>query len=249
MYTPGKGMISADEFLDEILSEPLPLVKNNKDVEYYNVPAAFDIEVSSFYQNGEKAPENKRAIMYIWMFGIGNKVTYGRTWNELQYLLAVLSTGLELSPNRRLIIYVHNLAYEFQFLRKRFNWDKVFLLEERKPVYIRKSGLEFRCSLKLAGGKSLANVGKDLMKYKVEKKVGDLDYDIIRTPLTPLTEKELGYCENDIRVILSYIQEKIESDGDITKIPLLTLDTFVITVERSAISAGNAIGALWNSYV
>ena len=28
------------------------------------------------------------------------------------------------------------------------------------------------------------------------------------------------YCENDIRVLMSYIQEKIEQDGDISKIPL-----------------------------
>ena len=36
---------------------------------------------------------------------------------------------------------------------------------------------------------------------------------------TPLTEKEFGYCENDIRVLLSLIQEKIEQDGNIHKIP------------------------------
>ena len=81
-------------------------------------------------------------------------------------------------------------------------------------------GIEFRCSLKLSGGKSLANVGKDLVSHDVKKMVGDLDYELIRTPLTPLTELEKGYCENDIRVLLAYIAEKIESDGDITKIPL-----------------------------
>lgn len=94
-------------------------------------------------------------------------------------------------------------------------------MKRRKPVYcVTDSGFEFRCSLKLAGGKSLFNVSKDLTKYKVKKMVGYLDYSLIRTPLTPLSEKELKYCENDIRVLLSYIQEKIEQDGDITRIPL-----------------------------
>ena len=50
--------------------------------------------------------------------------------------------------------------------------------------------------------------------------VGDLDYSKVRHSKTPLTKKEYGYCENDIRVLLSYIREKIEHDGDITKIPL-----------------------------
>lgn len=51
-------------------------------------------------------------------------------------------------------------------------------------------------------------MGEDLQKYKVEKKVGDLDYNLVRTSSTPLTEQELGYCENDIRVVIAYIQEK-----------------------------------------
>ena len=221
MFTVGGGLLSQTEFLikvNELLSSDW-LVRDNKRVEYYNVPAGFDIEVSSFYQ-GEKKPENKRGIMYIWQFGIFNLVTTGRTWKEFEVLISMVQKILSLNENRRLVVYVHNLPYEFQFIRKHFDWDEVFILTERKPVYATTGGIEFRCSLKLAGGKALANVGKDLQKYKVEKAVGNLDYEQIRTPLTPLTEKELLYCENDIRVILCYIQEKIEQDGDITKIPL-----------------------------
>lgn len=221
MFTVGGGLLSQTEFLvkvNELLSSEW-LVRNNKRVEYYNVPAGFDIEVSSFYQ-GEKKPENKRGIMYIWQFGIFNLVTTGRTWKEFEVLISMVQKILSLDENRRLVVYVHNLPYEFQFIRKHFDWEEVFILTERKPVYATTGGIEFRCSLKLAGGKALANVAKDLQKYKVEKAVGNLDYEQIRTPLTPLTEKELLYCENDIRVILCYIQEKIEQDGDITKIPL-----------------------------
>ena len=213
MFSVERGLVSPVELLSRI--EDYEVIKNNKKFEYYNIPAAFDIEVSSFREH-----EEKRACMYIWMFGINNLVTYGRTWEELDSFLKVLSTVLGLDDNRRLCVYVHNLSYEFQFIRKRFDWNEVFLLEERKPAYCRTGGYEFRCSMKLAGGKSLESVGKDLQKYKVEKKVGDLDYNKVRHSETPLTEKELGYCENDIRVLLSYIQEKIETDGDITKIPL-----------------------------
>lgn len=213
------GMISISDFFTQLSQLNLPQVKDNKNIVWYNVPASFDIETSSFYEGGN-LPENKRAIMYIWMFGIGDIVTYGRTWEEFEFFIQTLSVFLDLNENHRLPVYVHNLAYEWQFIRKHFKWDKVFLLEDRKPVKARFGGIEFRCSLKLSGGKSLANVGKDLQHHKLEKKVGDLDYDLIRTPETPMTEKELGYCEYDIRVLNAYIEEKIEQDGSVNRIPL-----------------------------
>ena len=214
MFTPESGLISQAKFLQKIAAAELPIITTNKNIHYYNVPAAFDIEVSSFYQYGEK-----RACMYIWQFGILNWVTYGRTWEEYKSFIQVLSTILKLSNDTRLVVYCHNFSYEFQFMRMRFKWDKLFFLEERKPVYAITKGIEYRCSLKLSS-KSLAKVGEDLQKYKVEKKTGDLDYSLIRTSITPLTDIELGYCENDIRVVLAYIQEKIETDGNISLIPL-----------------------------
>lgn len=213
MFLQERGMVSPVEFISTL--KPIDYVTTNKQIIYYNVPAAFDIETSSFYINDEKF-----ATMYIWMFGIGGKVTYGRTWKEFKNFLRVLSTVLNLSDQVRLPIYIHNLPYEFQWIRNWFEWDDVFLLDKRKPVKARTGGFEFRCSLKLAGGKSLENVGKDLKKYPIEKAVGDLDYSLIRGPDTPMTDQELHYCENDIRVLLSYIQEKIEIDGDVTKIPM-----------------------------
>ena len=214
LFSPETGLISQGDFLLKILSADLPVVTNNKKISFYNVPCAFDIEVSSFYYNGEK-----NASMYIWQFGILNWVTYGRTWEEYQNFLAVLSEVLGLSEDMRLVVYVHNLAYEWQFVRKILKWDKVFFLDERKPVYAITGGYEFRCSLKLSS-KSLAKVGEDLVKYKEHKHVGDLDYQLNRFHSTPLTDEELGYCEADIRVLLAYIQEKIETDRQIDYIPL-----------------------------
>lgn len=213
MFIPDSGLISNLEFLQNLGT--YEVINTNKNIGYVNIPAAFDIETSSFYINGEK-----QSTMYIWMFGIDNMVTYGRTWTEFETFIHVLEKVMGLNFDTRLVVYVHNLAYEFQFMRKHLEWNEVFLLEERKPVYAHTDGIEFRCSLKLSGGKSLAKVGEDLHKYKVQKMVGDLDYTKIRHSKTRLTEKELGYCENDIRVLLSYIREKIETDGDITKIPL-----------------------------
>lgn len=210
-YPLHEGTVSQVDFISELTE--LGTVKKNKHI-YYNVPAAFDIETTSW-----KVDDEKYATMYAWAFGIENWVTTGRTWQEFKLFLKMLQIILGLGEERTLIVYIHNLPYEWQFMRKLFEWEKVFLLDNRKPVYAKYQGIEFRCSLKLSS-KSLARVGNDLQKYKCKKRVGDLDYSLLRHSKTQLTELEWGYIEYDIRVLLCYIQEKIESDGDITQIPL-----------------------------
>ena len=63
----------------------------------------------------------------------------------------------------------------------------------------------------MLSGKSLAKLGEDLQKYKVEKVKDGLNYKKIRHHNTPLSSLEKLYCENDVRVVMAYIQEKIEN--------------------------------------
>lgn len=203
-----------DYFLSDC-AEGLTTVKTKK-VEYYNIAASFDIETSSFIDDSG----DKTAIMYEWTFGINGLCMVGRTWADFMRLCAELVEHFQLGENRRLIVYVHNLSYEFQFIRKHFQWFKVFAVDTRKPVYaITETGIEFRCSY-LQSGYNLANLGKNLHKYHCEKMVGDMDYKQIRTYKTPLTPAEIGYCLNDVKVVMCYITEQIEIEGNITKIPL-----------------------------
>lgn len=214
-----KGQVYQASQLAEALKEAfeeqeVAIVKGNK-TRYYNCPCSFDIETSSFYEG-----EEKRATMYIWQMGFNGTVVYGRTWEEWLSCLEQLVDYLNLSTNLRLLIYVHNLGYEFQFIRKFFDWDKVFAVKQRRPVYALCGGLEFRCSL-LLSNYALAYIGDNLLhKYPVKKLVGELDYSKPRHSKTPLTDNELAYCINDVKVVMSYIQEKIEQDGDIAQIPL-----------------------------
>ena len=188
-------------------------------IRYYNVPCAFDIETTSFRSNGKPDGE-KRAIMYEWTLGINGYVMIGRTWEEFKMVMDNIVTRLELDNTHRLMIYVHSLAYEFGFMRKHFKWSKVFAIESKKPVYaITDTGIEFRCSYLLTGY-SLAVLGRNLTKYKVEKRLGDLDYRKIRHSGTPLTDEEIGYCINDVLVVMAHIQEQIEREKLIMNIPL-----------------------------
>lgn len=191
---------------------------NNQNIQYLNIESAFDIETTSIkFQDG-----NKCAFMYIWQFGIGygEKIYYGRTWEQFINLCKILQETYKLNDNKRLIVYIHNLGFEFQFMRKYFKWVDVFSITERKPIKALCSyGIEFRDSYILSGY-SLEKTGDNLSKHKVKKLVGDLDYNKIRTPDTMLNNKEMEYCENDIIIVNAYINEQIEQYKDITKIPL-----------------------------
>ena len=130
------------------------------------------------------------------------------------------------SATKRVVIFIENEAFEFQFMRKYFDWEYVFSLDERRPVAaLTTLGIEFRCSYILSGY-SLEKIGENLMTYKCKKLVGQYDYSKIRHSDTPLTQTELNYCEMDVRVIMAYIQEKIEEDGSIANI-LLTNTSYV----------------------
>ncbi|MBR0282941.1 MAG: hypothetical protein IJQ81_15375, partial [Oscillibacter sp.] len=105
-------------------------IKTQKRIEYINIPSAFDIETTSFIdENG-----NKRATMYVWQFGINGSVIMGRTWRDFQHVLDVVSRYFKCGKQRRLIVYVHFLAYEFQWFRKWIQWDNVFSTDVRSPL-------------------------------------------------------------------------------------------------------------------
>lgn len=231
-YNPDYKRYASSDILEVLSGIDDSYIKhNNKGVGVYNVPCAFDIETSSFYNADgqtvgydyvkDKARKyEKCSVMYVWQWGINGKVIIGRTWDEFLGLCSIVRDVLHLNADTRLICYVHNLSYEFQFIRTLFDWDGVFSSSERKPIYARtKEGIEFRCSY-LLSGYSLAKVGEHLTKYKCFKQEGDLDYTLLRHTQTPLTEKEIGYCLHDVLVVMAYIQECIEQSGNILRIPL-----------------------------
>ena len=196
--------------LDNIITEV-----RSKGVRYLNYPFSFDIETTSF-----KVNDKKRACMYIWMMSINGTVVYGRTWTEFEWFLEELRIRLKLDNHRRIIIYVHNLAYEFQFLISHVEFSQVFARKKRHPIKaLANDCFEFKCSYFLSG-LSLEKTAENLTSVKIEKIKG-YNYRLIRHYKTPLTEKELLYCEHDCKILHYYISEEMKkNENDITKIPL-----------------------------
>ena len=198
-------------------NQPLKKKYNhNEYIYYYNVPFTFDIEVSSF-----KIKDIKRSTMYIFMFSLNGDYIYGRTWDEFNFCICKLKEVLNLNHRRRIIIYIHNLGYEFQFLHSHLTVSEIFARTPRHPItFLADDCINFKCSYMLSG-LSLEKTAENLTTIKIEKQVGKLDYNLIRHSKTPLTENELKYCEYDVKILHYFILEEIANNkNDITKIPL-----------------------------
>ncbi len=186
---------------------------------YLNTPLSYDIETTSSIINGEKM-----AWMYIWQMEIEGITFYGRTWDEWSDCLKQLEQILRLDSTHRLIVGVHNLAYEFQFCRKRLeHLPNVFAIDSRRPVKVVSDCFEFRCTY-LLSGYALSKIGEQRGIPKLDGK--EYNYELCRTPKTPLKPYELKYCEHDVRIVGAYLRYMRDKDGDMSKI-LLTKTGYV----------------------
>ena len=177
--------------------------KKNK--RYCDAVCAFDIEASTL-------PDLDQAIMYIWQFQLDETVTViGRTWDEF---LTFLRNVREAIRPKVLVIYDHNLSYEFAFLAGIYDFqpDEVFAVDYRKVLKCTMfDTFEFRCSY-LHSNMSLSAF---LKKMGVEdQKLSDYDYSKVRYPWTELTEEELHYCVNDVRGLVQAIKREMALDKD-----------------------------------
>lgn len=204
--------------INTIHKMPIPQYEctEKKNIEYIELPCSFDIETSSFYNNNNE----KTAIMYIWQLQIKENTIIGRTWKEFFDVLQILQRIFKISSKHILTIYVHNLSFEFQFMRNWYEWKKVFAIKRRTPISaLTSDGILFKCSYILSG-LSLEKVAENLTQHKIQKLVGDLDYSKIRHSETEIKKSELPYMVNDVRIVAAYIWELMGKEGSITKIPL-----------------------------
>lgn len=202
-----------NEFPFEILKKDI--VKSGKHKMYQRHPMTFDIETSKIPTDDEG---HYQAFMYIWQVCIEGNVVFGRRWEELQEFMKNVVNAYKLSEEERVVVYVHNLSFEFQFIQDYFKFVDVFAMASRSILTAKTAHLEFRCSYKLSN-MSLAKFIENTPNTLHYKGVDDLDYATVRTPDTPLTEVEYGYCFNDVKGLYECVMELLKEDN-IATIPL-----------------------------
>lgn len=186
----------------------------------------FDIEVTSAwmdpkrglisYEPGHSAEYwnsmEKYALPYVWQFSFNDHIYYGRNIYSFRNALEDLPSDVEY------IVWIHNLAYEFQFLINFLTVKKIFARTPHKPMYVifnEFPNITFKCSYILTN-LSLAQWGKQLGV----KKLDTLDYtEKIRTPYSELTEAELEYCSRDCEIVFRGIKDHLQHYKDVWDIP------------------------------
>lgn len=207
----------------------LPAKKDEKRI--LDIVTAFDIEAT-------RLPEIEQAIMYIWQFQYGPDITViGRTWDDFNIFIEKIKQKME---DRKLIIYVHNLSYEFQFLKGIFKFmpEDVFIIDDRKILKCMiGDNIELRCSYMLTN----LSLDKLLKKYDVENKklTGQYDYNKKRFPWTELTDTEMEYCINDVKGLVQALTIQMKTDGDNLKTVPLTSTGYVRRDTRQAMKQFN----------
>lgn len=149
------------------------------------------------------------------MFSIDDVVYYGRHLEEYRIFIDKLTDYL----NADILVFCHNYAFEFQFLRNIFYENvEVFARKKRKPLKAVDGHVEYRCTYMLTR-LSLEKWAKN-KRLPVKKKVGDLDYNVLRTPYTKMDKIELGYCESDVLVMYHGIKQYLNDYNTVWDIPL-----------------------------
>lgn len=189
----------------------LPAPRGNrggKKRKYKDIVCAFDIETT-------RIKEIEQSVMYVWQFQFGNMFTVvGRLWEEFIEMLERLVQGMK--DDEWVVIYVHNLSFEFQFLSGVYPFlpEEVFAIESRKILRCDMfNHFEFRCSY-LHSNMSLDAFTKKMGAKHCKLSGDDFDYSKPRFWWTPLTDLELSYCVNDVLGLVEAITIEMEKDGD-----------------------------------
>lgn len=190
--------------------------RTRQQTKYVDIVTAFDIETT-------RIPDIEQSIMYVWQWQFGNMCTVvGRTWDEFyNFALDLIETRDE---EESIVVLVHNLSYEFQFLSGIYDFqpEEVFAVKSRRILKCTmfNKRIEFRCTY-LHSNMSLSQYCKKMNVEHGKLSGAEFDYSKTRYPWTPLTDSELAYCQNDVLgLVEAYTTEMLKDCDNLYTVPL-----------------------------
>lgn len=184
-----------------------------------------DIETSTEFKDVEENGRIKKSPLISWLSygycklydcnGNTKRSLPFRKWEELDTFLRKISNYFY---SYKIVCYVHNLAYEFDFLIKNISKPKKMLANNSHSVISttleKYKNIEFKCSYQLSGY-ALRKVGERVNLPKLES-----DYRTIY-PEDNITEEEWYYCERDCDIVAKDITKTyLKEYSKISDIPL-----------------------------
>lgn len=192
-------------------SEVLPKRTQYTKTEYMNIGCGFDIETSKI--------SDDFSTMYVWQFSLDKITIIGREWFEFVKLLDILQDYYRLHEHRKILCFIHNLSYEWQFIRKHLEYaidekrgtPKIFATEHRKVIYFETiQHIEFRDSLILTQ-RPLAKL-TDGYNLTTKKLVDKMDYSRIVSRETLLDNETIAYCINDVQILSEFFNQYVTQE-------------------------------------
>ena len=149
------------------------------------------------------------SFMYIWQACIEIEedvyyTFYARTWAEFDNFISLLKQF----DDCVWVIHVHNLGFEFEYIRNKYVWDEQFFTHKHAPIYVKTDNVIFRCTYKMFG-MSLNSVSKQLNCANKKGSGKEFNYNLYRHSLTTLTPKEMEYCEYDVLTLAQALRIKL----------------------------------------
>ena len=205
-----------DSFDYEMLREWKTVTDKKTKVKYIDTVSTFDTETSNVLVDKEQ-----HSFLYIWQWQLCGRIIAGRSWDELKQCVAWVQEAI---GSKKLAVYVHNLSYEFQFLKGVFGEylqdvnDKgkrrVFAVKNRKVLKCEISDtIELRCSY-LQSNMSLEMLCKTYNAHDCKLSGEDFDYDKFRTGNTQLTCREYEYCFADVLGLAQAMTQRMKNSRD-----------------------------------
>lgn len=207
LYIEDLDDFELEDLIDGVIINSKTLYDAKSRQKYLNIPCGFDIETTKIIVN-----ENvKTAYCYHWQLGFGDYIIKGRRLDGMQKLFEMIISSIKSNKeNYKLYIFDANLGYEWQFCKhywRKMNITKLFAKSKRNPLEIEiGNAIVMREVLGLFGN-SLAQIAKNYCGIK--KLVGDLDYNETILSSTIMTDKEIGYCDRDVEILVTLAREYI----------------------------------------
>ncbi len=181
----------------------------------------FDIETTTIITGLD---DNNDPILngIIWsgQFYDGADYKQCRSLDEIIREINMISMEGRDFENDKICIFVHNLSYEFQFIKDFFYWEQILCTSDRKIISAETDKLVFRCSYFLSN----MSLGKFMKNENVPEEYlkSNMDYAKERYPWTPINAEEYKYCANDVIGLHIAIKRRIEdcANKDINNLPM-----------------------------
>lgn len=204
--------------------------------------ATCDIETSTIPAGSEYAiDEDPYAVPYLYQFYLFGRVWIMRYDWQFKHFIETLENILH-DKGMQLVIYVHNLSFEYQFFKSRIplDFDTVFAMQSRRiaKVESKNHNLMFKCSY-LLSNMSLEKFTENYCSEKYRKDKELIDYEIIRFPWDPVDNEILYYSAMDVITLYHAVKSIMEKEGDNLKTIPLTNTGYVRRVCRTACIGDN----------